>query len=52
MPISEEPKTFSRFFFAFLKYTLNLEYLEKENQSHSLGITEIITSETGSYLNV
>ena len=51
-PISPEPKTFSRFFNKFPKSTLNLEYLKKKDQSHSLSITEIINCETGSYLNV
>ena len=45
-------KICSRFFIAFLKSTLNLEYFEKKDQSHSLSITEIINCETGSYLNV
>ena len=51
-PISSKPKTFSEFFLLFLKSTLNLEYFEKKDQSHSLSITEIINCETGSYLNV
>ena len=42
----------SGFFIKFLKSTLNLEYFQKKDQSHSLSITEIITCETGSYLNV
>ena len=50
--ISQQRKTFSRFFIAFLKCTLNLEYFEKKDQSHSLSITEIINSETSSYLKV
>ena len=45
-------KTCSQFFIAFLKYTLNLKYFERKDQSHSLSITEIINFETGSYLNV
>ena len=45
-------KTCSRFFIAFLKSTLNLEYFEKKDQSHSLSITEIINCETATYLNV
>ena len=45
-------KTCSRFFIAFLKCTLNLEYFETKDQSHSLSITEIINCEPGSYLNV
>ena len=52
MQTSLKLKTCSRFFIAFLKSTLNLEYFEKKDQSHSLSITEIINSETGSYLNV
>ena len=50
--ISLKRKIFSRFFFAFVKCTLNLEYFEKKDHSYSLGITEIIYCETGSYLNV
>ena len=45
-------KTCPRFFIAFLKGTLNLEYFEQKDQSHSLSITEIINCETGSYINV
>ena len=52
MQTSLKLKTCSRFFIAFLKSTLNLEYFEKKDQSHSLGITEIFNCETGSYLNV
>ena len=49
MQISPKPKTFSSFFIASMKSTLNSEYFEKEDQSHSLSITEIIDCETGSY---
>ena len=52
MHISRKLKTFSGFFIAFLKSTLNMEYLERKDQSHSLSITEIINCETGSYLNI
>ena len=52
MQTSLQLKTCSRFLLAFVKSTLNLEYFEKKDQSHSLGITEIINCETGSYLNV
>ena len=45
-------KTYSRFFIAFLKSTLNFEYLGTKDQSQSLSITEIINCETGRYLNV
>ena len=49
MHISPKPKTFSRFFIASMKSTLNSEYFEKKDQSHSLSITEIIDREPGSY---
>ena len=52
MQTSLKLKTCSRFFIAFLKSTLNLEYFEKKDQSHSLSINEIINCETGNYLNV
>ena len=52
MQISLKLKICSRFFIAFLKSTLNLEYFEKKDQSQSLSITEIINCKTGSYLNV
>ena len=51
MQTSLKLKTFSRFFIAFVESTLNLEYFEKKDQSHSLSVTEIIKCETGSYLN-
>ena len=49
MQISPKPKTFFQFLFASMKSTLNSEYFEKKDQSHSLSITEIIDCETGSY---
>ena len=49
MQISPKPKTFSEFGIASMKSTLNSEYFEKKDQSHSLSITEIIDCETGSY---
>ena len=52
MQTSLKLKTCSRFFIAFLKSTLNLVYFEAKDQSHSLSLTEIINSESGSYLNV
>ena len=52
MQTSLKLKTCSRFFIAFLKSTLNLEYFEKNDHSQSLSITEIINCETVSYLNV
>ena len=52
MQTSLKLKTCSRFFIAFLKSTVNFEYLETKDQSQRLSITEIINCETGSYLNV
>ena len=52
MQTSLKLKACSRFFIAFLKFTLNFEYLEKKDQSQSLSITEIINCEAGSYLNI
>ena len=49
MQISPKPKTFSGFFIASMKSTLNSKYFEKKDQSQSLSITEIIDCETGSY---
>ena len=37
--ISQKMQTFSGFFVAFLKSTLNLEYFEQKDQSYSLSIT-------------
>ena len=51
MQTSLKLKTGSRFFNAFLKSTLNFQYFEKKDQSHSLGITEVINCELGSHLN-
>ena len=44
MQISPKAKTFSEFCIASMKSTLNCEYFEKKDQSHSLSITEIITA--------
>ena len=53
MQTSLELKICFRFFIAFLKSTLNLEYFEKKkDQSQSLSVTEIINCETGIILNV
>ena len=49
MQISPKLKPFSWFFIASMKSTLNSEYFEKKDQSHSLSITEINDCETGSY---
>ena len=52
MQTSLKLKTCSRFCIAFLKSTLDFEYLEKKDRSKSLSITEVINCEPGSYLNV
>ena len=52
MQTSLKLQTCSRFSIAFLKFTLNFEYLDTKDQSQSLSITEIINCETGSYLIV
>ena len=49
MQISPKPKSFSGFFIASMKSTLNSEYFEKKDQSHSVSITEIIDCESGNY---
>ena len=51
-PLSQKQKTFSQFFFAFLKCALNLEHLRKKDEYPSLVISRIINSERGGYLNV
>ena len=44
MPTSLQLKTCSRFFIAFLKSTLNLEYFEKKKaHSHALVLQKLIT---------
>ena len=50
--VSQKQDTFSRFFLAFLKYALNLEHLEKNDEYPSLVISRIINSERGGYLSV
>ena len=52
METSMKLKTCSGFLIALLKSTLNLQYFERKDRSHSLSITAIINRETGSYLNV
>ena len=50
-PLSEKQKAFSPFFIAFLKCSLNLQHLEKKVEYPSQGISRIIDSERGGYLN-
>ena len=50
-PLSLNEKTFSGFFIAFLKSTLNGEHFQKKGESSSLSISEIINSKRGGYLS-
>ena len=50
--LSQKQKTFSEFFLAFLKCALNLEHFQKKDECPSLGISKVIDSERGGYLNV
>ena len=50
-PLSLKQKTFSWFFIAFLKSTLNGENFQKKGESSSLIITEIIDYKRGGYLS-
>ena len=51
-PLSQKQKTFSGFFIAFLKCTLNSEHLEEEDEYPSQVMSRIIDSERRGYLNV
>ena len=51
-PLSQEEKTFSGFFIAFLKCAWNLEHFQKKDEYHRLIISEIIDAERRGYLNV
>ena len=46
-PLSLKQKTFSRFFIAFMKSTLNEEHFQKKGESSSLSISDIIDSKRG-----
>ena len=52
MQLSRKQKTFSEFFSAFLKSSLNFEHFQKKDDSHSWGISEITDSEKHCYINV
>ena len=45
MQVSRKQKTFSEFFAAFLKSSLNFEHFQKKDDSHSWGISKITESE-------
>ena len=49
--LSLKQNTFSGFFIAFLKSTLNGEHFQKKGESSSLSISEIIDSKRGGYLS-
>ena len=51
-PLSHKQKTFSGFFFTFLKCTWNLEHFQKKDEYPSLIISEIIDAERRGDLNV
>ena len=50
--LSQKQKTFSQFFTAFLKFTLNLEHSRKKDDPNSRCISEITVSEKGDWINV
>ena len=50
--LSQKQKTFSEFFSAFLKSTLNFEHFQKKDDPHSRCISQITVSETGDSINV
>ena len=52
MQLSRKQKTFTQFFSAFLKSSLNFEHFQKKDDSHSWGISEITDSEKHGYINV
>ena len=45
MQLSQKQKTFSQFFCAFLKSSLNFEDFQKKDDSHSWGLSKITESE-------
>ena len=52
MELSQKQKTFSEYFCAFLKSSLNFEHFQKKDDSHSWGISEITDFEKHGYINV
>ena len=50
-PLSLKQKTFSGFYIAFLKATLNGEHFQTKGESSSLSISELIDSKRGGYLS-
>ena len=52
MQLSQKQKTFSEFFFAFLKFILNFELFSKKDEPHSRCISEIKVCGKRRYINV
>ena len=50
--LSQKQTTFSQFFSAFLKSTLNFAHFQKKDDSHSRCISQITVSEKGEEMNV
>ena len=50
--LSQKRNTFSQFFAAFLKSTLNFEHFQKKDHPHSQIISQITVSEKGEEINV
>ena len=50
-PLFLKQKTFSGFFIVFLKCTWNGEHFQKQGESSSLSISEIIYSKRSGYLS-
>ena len=50
--LSQKQKTFSEFFSAFSKSTLNFEHFQKKYDPHSRCISQISVSEKGDWINV
>ena len=50
-PLTLTQNSFSGFFIAFLKSTLNGENFQKKRESSSLSISELIDSKRGGYLS-
>ena len=51
MQLSRKQKTFSQFFSAFLKSSLNFEHFQKKDDSHSWGISKITDPGKPCYIN-
>ena len=51
IPLPQKQKTFSKFFSAFLKFTLNFERSGKKDDPHCQCISEITVSEKGDSIN-